>query len=180
VRVVRHRIHVGTRETYARSGGLHSYVLGLSAGQAALGLRTTVLGAIGRDGSSEAHGPAAWDGDPLDDDDIVHFHLAHGARPFLRHRGRQIEASRRAFLFHGPWYAEGLAGGDSLPRPRRSASTRRPPIDGSPLRDCVHVFADILHRRFGVAPDRITTVHPGVDVGRFTPGDAQDARLQLG
>ena len=43
-----------------------------------------------------------------------------------------------------------------------------------------HDFASVLERSLGVSRSRIFTLHPGVDVARFSPGDAGEARSRLG
>ena len=176
-----HRIHVGTREPFTRSGGLHSSALGLAARQAAAGFRTTLLGTVTPSGATSPHGVPAWRGGPLDAADTVHLHFAHGARPFLRRHGRDIRSARHVFHFHGPWYAEGRQAGDGLAR--ATAKRVYEAVTYRQFRNFVtasHDFASVLERSFGVSRSRIFTLHPGVDVARFSPGDAGEARSRLG
>jgi glycosyltransferase involved in cell wall biosynthesis len=82
--------------------------------------------------------------------------------------------------FQGPWADEGKTQGDLLPIvmakrfiERRVYSRAREAIVLS------HAFGRVLVEAYGVSPWRVSVVHPGTDLSRFTPGNRSEARKAL-
>ena len=177
------RIHVGTREPLTRAGGLHNYIRTLAGGQREIGHAVAVVDHVTTRGSYRiADGPGELLATAADPDSAVHLHFAQTALPLLHRLPWLASAPTKALHFHGPWFAEGRVQGDSVPRALGKWLTEVLTYRG---RDLHHVaasaaFAALLHRYFRVPRERISVVHPGVDVARFAPGDAVAARLGLG
>jgi glycosyltransferase involved in cell wall biosynthesis len=108
---------------------------------------------------------------------IVDAHFALYALPALI-RGRRWPL---VVHFHGPWADESRATGASGPivaakRLIERALYRR----ADALIVLSEAFARLLVMEYGVGAELITVIRPGVDLDRFTPGDAREARRQLG
>ena len=93
-------------------------------------------------------------------------------------------ARRRRLIvhFHGPWADEAARTGS---RSRIAARARRF-IERTVYRRASIVvtlsraFADLVVTRYGVDPDRVRVIPPGVDTVHFAPGDPTAARARLG
>jgi glycosyltransferase involved in cell wall biosynthesis len=115
---------------------------------------------------------AAADGDLLD----AHFALYALLPVLLDRRGRPLVVH-----FQGPWADESRAVGQG----RVTAAVKRR-IERSvygradALVTLSGAFKRILVERYGTAPWRISQIPPGVDLGRFSPGDRTEARRRLG
>ena len=170
------RLHVATAAPISKPGGLHSVVRSLAASQAKLGYRAGVFHTISANGFEfEGDRPL---GDRLGEEDAVLFHFA----PTVRRGIRLVpEGGMRVFHFHGPWSLEGRAQGNSLPRVvLKSLVERRAYAKFDTFITASRSFAAVLHQEYGVAEGRISTINPGVDVERFTPGDMRESRARLG
>jgi glycosyltransferase involved in cell wall biosynthesis len=83
--------------------------------------------------------------------------------------------------FHGPWALEGRKGGD-----RAWVSMVKALVEGAVYRRAdeavvlSRAFGRLLVERYGVSPWRVNVIPPGVDLERFSPGDRQHARQELG
>lgn len=111
--------------------------------------------------------------------DVVDVHFAlYALAPLLLGalRGRPLVVH-----FHGPWAAEAVAAGDGseLRRRLRQAVERRIYTRADELVTLSHAFARLLVEEYNVAPWRISVVPPGIDLGRFSPGDRATARKRL-
>lgn len=176
------RIHVCMREPYTRAGGLHSYVRGLTAGQTSLGLKPLVVDRISYRGDFEVASGEFVSAMQANTGSIVEYHFAHGAFPFLYSPRSPWKGYPKIFHFHGPWHREGVPQGDS--RIRTSIKWA--------IEKCVYVkfdrfivasdfFGRTLERAFGIPPENIHRVYPGIDDARFSyAADSADARLALG
>jgi glycosyltransferase involved in cell wall biosynthesis len=83
--------------------------------------------------------------------------------------------------FHGPWALESRsAGAGWLERTAKDAVER---LVVRRAREAVvlsHAFGRLLVERHRVSPWHVNVVPPGVDLERFSPGDRDEARAQLG
>lgn len=112
---------------------------------------------------------------------VSHFAL-YGLLPSLDPwRGRR---RRLVVHFHGPWADESAS-----TRGARSASRLKSGLEEAVYRRAAavvvlsHEFAALVVQRYGVRPERVHVVAPGVDLQRFRPLDAADraqARARLG
>ncbi|WP_196810850.1 glycosyltransferase family 4 protein [Arthrobacter sp. 35W] len=162
---------------------MHSYIRGLAGGQTSLGLDPMIIDNVQPDGQfnlwSDSREPGTIELSTLD---VLEYHLAYSARPILAKDRMLGRHPRRVMHFHGPWYSEGRAQGNSA---LRSAAKWLYEADTYRRFDSFitasDAFAKALSRGFGVSPNRITTVYPGVDLERFNPSMQQaDARKALG
>lgn len=174
------RIHLGTREPLSRSGGLHSYIRGLTMGQREIGLNPVILEGITPAGTFNV----GFGSLPktLYSQDRVHIHFAQTGRPVLRRHRNDWNRAGQVIHFHGPWFAEGRAQGNAWPRTfgkwlleMESYWSR-----SSTFIVASTAFAAVLHRSFGIPSRRIHVVEIGVDSRRFSPGDQKRARKALG
>lgn len=174
------RFHVASREPITRSGGLHNYVISLAAGQEAIGRLALIAHEIGARGAYRVTGEERVPNfSDLREDDSVHLHFAQSARlirPALSHTRAQ-----RIFHFHGPWAAEGRVQGDGrMKQVAKALLERREYRRYGAFIVASDAFGRVLAEEYGVDPARITTVYPGVDTARFSPGSRREARLRLG
>jgi glycosyltransferase involved in cell wall biosynthesis len=83
--------------------------------------------------------------------------------------------------FQGPWGAESLSARQSM-RPKamvRWALERVVYRRASATVVLSHAFKRLLVARYGVRPETVHVVRPGVDLERFSPGDRDEARRRL-
>lgn len=175
------RIHITTRESIDRPGGLHNFVKRLALGQSALGHEVSIIDSITSDGRYHlASGP-----DPqsrlVAGEGPFELHFAYSALPLLR-RYPRVRDTPSLFHFHGPWYLEGRANRDGIARCLGKWATEWRVYRTRTLyfTAASHAFAEILQRSFGVDPELIKVVQPGVDTDTFKPGDRNLARESLG
>lgn len=112
--------------------------------------------------------------------DVVDAHFALNATVCLA-----VPALRRLPLvvhFQGPWADESTEMGErgTLRIGGKRAVERAVYRRARALVVLSTAFADILVERYGVERDRIHVLAPGVDLGRFRPGDRAAARAALG
>jgi glycogen(starch) synthase len=84
--------------------------------------------------------------------------------------------------FHGLWGTESIAGMRTT-RPKalvRWAMERAVYRSATTVVVLSNAFKELLVRRYGVQPEAVRVVRPGVDLDRFSPGDRHGARQQLG
>ena len=84
--------------------------------------------------------------------------------------------------FQGPWGAESVSVRSSM-RPKaivRWALERIVYRRAARTIVLSNAFKELLVRRYGVRPDTVHVVRPGVDLDRFSPGDRAAARRRLG
>lgn len=176
-----------------RPGGLNRYVRALVRALAAEGCapRTLVLGPVAG-ATPDAVVPVAAHGDSLpvrllgyrraarrQTASVLDVHFAlYGLGPLT------VTAMRRSPLvvhFHGPWADESADAG----RRSRAAARARHLVERYVYRraDAVvvlsHAFADVVVSRYGVRPDRVQVIRPGIDLDRFSPA-RHAARTALG
>lgn len=170
------RIHIATGAPLSKAGGLHRVVQTIAEAQTSLGFETAILHTI-RDKGFVVEGQGNLT-TPFDSSDCIAYHFASTVRAV----GKALpNGGRRVFHFHGPWAAEALAQGQG--RLRYGVKYLVECFTYSRFHSLVtdsNVFADVLNRSYGVPRKRIRTVHPGVDVKTFTPGDRAVARDRLG
>jgi len=108
----------------------------------------------------------------------AHFALYAAAPLLLGGLGRMPSV----FHFQGPWADENVAAGDSSAlRHRLRAGLERlvhARIDAHVVLSSA--FRRVLVERYRIAPWNVHVLAPGVDLERFTPGDRERARAQLG
>ncbi len=111
--------------------------------------------------------------------DLIDAHFAlYAAAPLLLDRHRKPVV----FHFHGPWAEENVAVRDSS----RARFRLRRALERRVLRAAdEHIvlsgaFRRVLVERYGLAPWNIHVWPPGVALEEFTPGDSEQARVQLG
>jgi glycosyltransferase involved in cell wall biosynthesis len=83
--------------------------------------------------------------------------------------------------FQGPWGAESLAARE-VTRPKALARWLMERIVYQRAAGAIvlsNAFKDLLVRRYGVRPELVRVVRPGVDLDRFSPGERAAARRQL-
>lgn len=121
---------------------------------------------------------AAWRAAP--ESDIVDAHFALYALLCVR-LGR---LRRRPLLVHfqGPWSEESVIQGDDSPyrRVARSALEKLVYRRAAVLVTLSGAFRRLLIERYGVSPWSVVVQPPGVDLGRFSPGDREAARDRFG
>ena len=188
-------LEVGLESQSFRRGGLNRYFTNLvrSLDQIGVPVRTITLGpesAVSREVSGElvvsARGPIlrrlaairAVGRREMATAEIVDTHFALTALPFisglLRHRPLVVH-------FQGPWADESAATGQSkvvcgLKRVVERLVYRR----AAAFVVLSQSFRRLLIERYGVSPWNIEVIHPGVDLGHFTPGSKEAARSALG
>lgn len=174
------RLHVTMQSSASTAGGLNGVALGLAAGQRALGLAAGVQSGVGpvhQGELSTATGTVGL-GSGLVPARVVHFHFALTA---LFQWRRLVGRQPRVLHFHGPWALEGRYEGESRLRTLVKTAVERLAQARSPVVVAhSHSFARLLTATYGVAPDRIDVVHPGVDLDRFRPAGRPAARVALG
>jgi len=112
--------------------------------------------------------------------DVVDAHFALYALAPLR-LGR-LRAKPLVVHFHGPWADECAAAGDAS-RPRRAARRLLERAAYARADEAVvltSAFRRVLVERYGLRPWNVHVVAPGVDLERFSPGPAGEARGRLG
>jgi glycosyltransferase involved in cell wall biosynthesis len=110
--------------------------------------------------------------------DVVDAHFPLTAAPVL------AMLRRKPFVmhFHGPWSAESRSGGEN----RRMVLSAKTAMERAVYRRASRVvvlsraFGRLAAERYGIDPSRVEVLHPGVDLDRFTPGDAETARVRIG
>ena len=169
------RIHVATAAPISKPGGLHSVVRSLAASQANLGYNSGIVHTIsGRGHAFQGDGRLL---DQLGEGDAVLFHFAPTVREGLR---LLPSGALRVFHFHGPWSLEGRAQGNSRARVMlKSLVERRAYARFESFVTASRSFADVLNGVYGVPATSISTINPGVDVSRFSPGSKFEARGRL-
>lgn len=112
--------------------------------------------------------------------DVIDAHFAlYGMAPLLlgpaRRRGRVVH-------FHGPWAQESalMHRGGAVAQTARSALERTVYRSADQVIVLSKAFGQLVVERFGVSPDRVNVIAPGVDLARFSPGSRADARTRLG
>jgi glycosyltransferase involved in cell wall biosynthesis len=187
--------HVGLETTAVRPGGLNRYLEDLLAAQRAAGSDAiaVVLGDAAHDddargvtvaGAANASMLAA--ARSVDRavrrtrrPDVVDAHFAGTAVVTTT-----LGAMRTVPLvvhFQGPWADESASAGSSALNVLAKRAVER--LVYRRARRFVVLsgaFAEILRTSYGVAPWSIEVIAPGVDLDRFTPGDAATARATLG
>lgn len=159
-----------------KAGGLHRVVRTMADTQAQMGFDVSVLHTMsGRKYLMQGEPQLSI---PLDDSDVVSFHFA----PTYRQGTRVLpKGGVRLFHFHGPWAAEALAQGQSSLRYGVKYVMERLVYSRfDTLVTDSYAFARLLHSNYRIPRRRIATVHPGVDVGLFTPGNREEARRRVG
>ena len=188
--------HIGLEDPESRPGGLNRYLADLVAAQieAHFDAEGVVLGSA----SSTPTPGLVWAGlkesplwrrlwmmrrgatrPPLPDVVDVHFALyALGSvLPIIgRLRGRPLVVH-----FQGPWADESTTEGSG----RLNAWAKRV-IERAVYRRADRVivlsraFEQLVVDRYGVDPERVRRISPGIDAKRFTPGESSDARRRVG
>ncbi len=111
--------------------------------------------------------------------DVVDVHFAlYALLPILTTMAR-----RRPLVVHfqGPWADESAISGG-----RRSSVAAKRAVERLVYRRAQRIvvlsdaFADIVTQRYGVDPERVEVIPPGVDLERFHPGDRTAARARFG
>ncbi len=83
--------------------------------------------------------------------------------------------------FHGPWALEAKAGGEDAVRSTLKRRLER--VVYRRANEAVvlsRAFGRVLVEEYGVSPWRVNVIPPGVDLVRFSPGDRQAVRRELG
>lgn len=110
--------------------------------------------------------------------DVIAAHFALYAFPVLDRLG----SYPLVFHFHGPFAQEAKAEGVNAVNTRAKAALERSVYRRA--NRCIvlsRAFGDVLHRDYGVPPDRIRQVPGGVDAGAYDTGlTRQEARERLG
>ncbi|CAB4956336.1 unannotated protein [freshwater metagenome] len=175
------RLHVAGLGEISTPGGLNSVVLNLSAAQLSLGLASVVLDSPATRAKGElrlvGQGPASPPA-TMSDGWVAEYHFAQGFRALRR---LLPPTERTVFHFHGPWFSEGRAMGQSRARVVGKWLTEVLTYRAMPvLTTHSAAFAVVLHESFRVSTDRIHLVYPGVDCIQFQPGPSESARQRLG
>jgi len=108
----------------------------------------------------------------------AHFALYAFAALFAQ----RLRALPTVVHFHGPWADETVAtGADSmLGRSLRRALERIVYQRAARIVVLSSAFRRVLIERYRVSPWRVRVEPPGVDLARFSPGDRERARMELG
>jgi glycosyltransferase involved in cell wall biosynthesis len=107
----------------------------------------------------------------------THFAMYAVAPVLLGLRGKPLVVH-----FQGPWGAESLSARQSL-RPKAAARWMLERVVYRRAAATIvlsHAFKRLLVERYGVRPETVHVVRPGVDLHRFSPGDRDAARRGLG
>lgn len=114
------------------------------------------------------------------DAQVLNTHFAlYGAAARLSRRARRLQL---VVNFQGPWARESAAAGSRS----RLVLRLKHAIEAHHYRQADHLivlsgaFRDLLCADYGVAPNRVHVVAPGVDLERFCPADQEQARDHLG
>jgi len=175
-------------------GGLNRYVRDLLEAFSADGEPLTAMALSPATGAPANVTLAAAAGDPLPrrlrryhveaaricrDADVVDAHFAlYALAPFTAGPARRLG---RVMHFHGPW-ADEVA---QMGRGGRASRSARAAIERATYRQAHQVivlsraFKRLAVERYGVKPERVSVVAPGVDLVRFAPGPRQQARQHL-
>lgn len=176
------RLHICMRESFSRSGGLHSYALSLAKGQELLGLEPAIIdniSATGQYGVAYGH----LDVDRKEgENSYAHYHFAYGALPFVIPNRAPWKDLPRVYHFHGPWFMEGMVQKNSKIKTRLKRFIESSVYSKfSTFIVASDFFGKILSREFGIDMSRIHTVYPGVDTDRFSfASSTRNARELLG
>jgi glycosyltransferase involved in cell wall biosynthesis len=106
----------------------------------------------------------------------THFAMYAVAPVLLGLRGKPLVVH-----FQGPWGAESLSARQSL-RPKAAARWMLERVVYRRAAATIvlsHAFKRLLVERYGVRPETVHVVRPGVDLHRFSPGDRDAARRGL-
>ncbi|MFA6135450.1 MAG: glycosyltransferase family 4 protein [Phycisphaerae bacterium] len=108
----------------------------------------------------------------------VHFSL-YGLLPIL---GSRLRNRPLVVHFQGPWAAESAfnRGEGRLVVAVKRAVERAVLRRASVVVTLSEAFRRLVADEYGVDPDRVSVIPPGVDLDRFSPGDRQHARVSLG
>jgi glycosyltransferase involved in cell wall biosynthesis len=143
----------------------HGRVIGVSAHERPLPVRLLAVWRAARRAAGRA--------------DVVDAHFAlYALAPLWLGRLRRAPV---VLHFHGPWADESVAAGDGSQARRRA----RRVLERAAYRRADQVvvltsaFRRILVERYGVAPWDVHVEPPGVDLARFAPGPADEARRRL-
>jgi glycosyltransferase involved in cell wall biosynthesis len=189
-------VHVGLETSATRPGGLNRYLEDLVHAERVLGLDAVavVLGDEGtdpqRDHGTVVAGPAVGSlvararridraVRALGEVDVADVHFAGSG--FVTACVGALRRVPTVVHFQGPWADESAASGSSS----ANVATKRA-IERAVYRRARRFvvlsasFASLLESRYGVAPWAIEVVAPGVDLERFSPGDAAAERTALG
>ena len=113
------------------------------------------------------------------DADVVDAHFAlYALAPFTAGPARKLG---RVVHFHGPWADEvaQMGRGGRASRSARSAIERATYRQAHQVIVLSRAFERLAVERYGVKPERVSVVAPGVDLVRFAPGPRQQARRRL-
>lgn len=184
-------LHLGLESSSERSGGLNRYFEELVHAQRRAGIDAVgvALGSGTTDDEAMLHVPRRGSlvrraveldraAGRLAAPDVADLHFAGTAIVAVR---SSLRATPTVVHFQGPWADESAHGGA-----RAANVVAKRVIERSVYRRAdrlvtlSHAFASLLVERYGVAPWRVVTIPPGVDVERFTPGDAARSRQLLG
>jgi glycosyltransferase involved in cell wall biosynthesis len=187
---------VGLESVGTRPGGLNRYLADLVVAERGIGIDASAI-VLGdepeldgpREGVSvvgRATGPMILRSSAIDRAvrglgpiDVADVHFAAHALVAIT-----IGSLRRTPVivhFQGPWADESAASGASHANVRAKRAVERAVYRRASA--CITLsasFAQILERTYGIAPWSITVIPPGVDLERFSPGEAAGARARLG
>jgi glycosyltransferase involved in cell wall biosynthesis len=110
---------------------------------------------------------------------LVEYHFAQSALvTFPLFLKRDVP---RIFHFHGPWYLEGLAQGNSKVKSGLKFLVEKVVYDRqSMFTTHSEAFKKLLMQKFSVPDDKIKCIYPGVDLVKFDLGSQKLARERLG
>ncbi|MCC5951530.1 MAG: glycosyltransferase family 4 protein [Acidimicrobiia bacterium] len=175
-----------------RPGGLNRYLHDLTTALEGAGAEPFVVAAGQRNGP-RGHGRSVASPDPVRKllglraaaqraaahADVIDVHFAfHGAAALTAAAVRRLPL---VVHFQGPWADEGRTEGAG-----RAVTLGRRSIERSVYRRAArivtltHAFAELVVDRYGVDPERVVVLRPGVDTARFSPGDRVAARERFG
>lgn len=186
-------LHVGITSPRVSPGGLNRFVDQLRAAQRSAGSDARLI-ALGDERSSDGAYYVAPLGANLisrsmalrsgileaaSSSDVIDVHFALNALPALL--APRIPVPPVVTHFHGPWALESA---DNGARPATVRVRRR--IERAVFRrtsafiTLTEAFRRLLVERYDVPSELVHVVPPGVDHRRFSPGDQEEARSELG
>jgi glycosyltransferase involved in cell wall biosynthesis len=186
-------LHVGLETTEVRPGGLNRYLEALLVAERDAGLEAeaVVLGppepsgrglrVAGPVGRSMARAALDVDREARRGDapDVADLHFA-GTASVTATLGA-LRSVPKVVHFQGPWADESAhAGATRLNVAIKRFVERRVYRRASRFVVLTPSFAELLERRYGVAPWAVDVVAPGVDLERFSPGDRAASRAAVG
>ena len=187
-------LHLGMGWFPDQPGGLNRYLRELLGAFAAAGVQSSAV-VVGPAGDAPPNVAVAGDarsslptrlrryasaaGGRAEGHDLVDVHFGlYGALPL---RMRSLRRLPCVLHFHGPWGAEGAAGGDGAVRARAKRLVERLAYRRADEAVVLsRAFGRLLVTRYGVSPWKVNVIPPGVDLDRFSPGDRDAARAELG